>query len=98
MGVRVERDGAVTTVVIDRPEVRNAVDGPTAAALADAFREFDGDENAHVAVLDRGGRDVLRRRGFEGRRRAGGQPGGARRRRTHGTQQDAAGQAGHRRD
>ena len=51
MSVRVERDGAVTTVVIDRPEVRNAVDGPTAAALADAFREFDGDENAHVAVL-----------------------------------------------
>jgi enoyl-CoA hydratase len=46
----------VTTVVIDRPEVRNAVDGPTAAALADAFREFDGDENAHVAVLTGAGR------------------------------------------
>jgi enoyl-CoA hydratase len=51
VSVRVEQDEAVTTVVIDRPEVRNAVDGPTAAALADAFREFDGDENAHVAVL-----------------------------------------------
>ena len=51
MSVRVEQDKAVTTVVIDRPEVRNAVDGPTAAALADAFREFDEDENAHVAVL-----------------------------------------------
>jgi enoyl-CoA hydratase len=49
--VRIERDGAVTTVVIDRPEVRNAVDGPTAAALADAFREFDADEEANVAVL-----------------------------------------------
>ena len=56
MSVRVERDGAVTTVVIDRPEVRNAVDGPTAAALADAFRKFDGDENAHVAVLTGAGR------------------------------------------
>jgi enoyl-CoA hydratase/carnithine racemase len=51
VSVRVEQDGAVTTVVIDRPEARNAVDGPTAAALADTFREFDGDENAHVAVL-----------------------------------------------
>src|SRR5204863_9286239 len=45
------RDGAVTTVVIDRPEVRNAVDGPTAAALADAFRAFEADEDASVAVL-----------------------------------------------
>jgi enoyl-CoA hydratase len=51
VGVRVERDGAVVTVVIDRPEVRNAVDGATAAALADAFREFDADDGAHVAVL-----------------------------------------------
>jgi enoyl-CoA hydratase len=39
------------TVIIDRPEVRNAVDEPTAAALADAFREFDKDETASVAVL-----------------------------------------------
>jgi enoyl-CoA hydratase len=41
----------VTTVVIDRPEVRNAVDGPTAAALAEAFRAFDADDGASVAVL-----------------------------------------------
>jgi enoyl-CoA hydratase len=51
MTVRVERDGPVTTVVLDRPEARNAVDGPTAAALADAFREFDADQGASVAVL-----------------------------------------------
>jgi enoyl-CoA hydratase len=51
MAVRVERDGAVSTVILDRPEVRNAVDGPTAAALAGAFREFDADASAHVAVL-----------------------------------------------
>ena len=51
MSVRVERAGPVTTVVIDRPEVRNAVDGPTAVALADAFREFDADPGAAVAVL-----------------------------------------------
>jgi enoyl-CoA hydratase len=51
MGVRIQRDGLVTTVMIDRPGVRNAVDGPTAAALAEAFREFDADDGAHVAVL-----------------------------------------------
>lgn len=51
MTVRVERSGFVTTVVLDRPEVRNAVDGPTAQALADAFRAFDADEGARVAVL-----------------------------------------------
>jgi enoyl-CoA hydratase len=49
--VRVERDGHVTTVILDRPDVRNAVDGPAAAALAGAFREFDADDGAHVAVL-----------------------------------------------
>ena len=49
--VGVTRDGAVTTVTLDRPERRNAVDGPTAAALADAFREFDADDAAAVAVL-----------------------------------------------
>jgi len=51
MGVRVERSGPVWTVIMDRPEVRNAVDGPTAAALANAFREFDVDADASVAVL-----------------------------------------------
>ncbi|WP_377268562.1 crotonase/enoyl-CoA hydratase family protein [Peterkaempfera sp. SMS 1(5)a] len=49
--VRIERDGPVFTVVLSRPEVRNAVDGPTAALLADAFREFDADPDAAVAVL-----------------------------------------------
>jgi len=51
MSVRAERAGRVTTVILDRPAVRNAVDGPTAAALADAFRDFDADEGADVAVL-----------------------------------------------
>src|SRR5260370_42563859 len=51
MSVRVERAGTVTTVILERPEVRNAVDGPTAAALAQAFREFDVDPDAAVAVL-----------------------------------------------
>ncbi|HWW54628.1 MAG TPA: crotonase/enoyl-CoA hydratase family protein, partial [Acidimicrobiales bacterium] len=41
----------VTIITINRPEVRNAVDGPTAASLIDAFREFDTDPEASVAVL-----------------------------------------------
>lgn len=49
--VRVERDGPVWTVVLHRPERRNAVDRATADALAAAFREFDADPHAHVAVL-----------------------------------------------
>ena len=51
MPVRVEREDAVMVVTIDRPEVRNAVDGPTAQALADAFRDFDSDDSARIAIL-----------------------------------------------
>ena len=50
-GIRYETDGPVAIVTIDRPEVRNAVDRPTAAALADAFRRFDADEELCAAVL-----------------------------------------------
>jgi enoyl-CoA hydratase len=49
--VQVDRVGPVTTVILDRPEVRNAVDAPTAAALAEAFADFDADTDAAVAVL-----------------------------------------------
>ncbi len=51
MSVSIERSGPVTTVVLHRPDVRNAVDAATAAALADAFRTFDADDDAAVAVL-----------------------------------------------
>ena len=51
MSVRVERAGPVTTVVLERPAARNAVDRPTARALADAFRAFEADGEARVAVL-----------------------------------------------
>ncbi|MHA1132355.1 MAG: crotonase/enoyl-CoA hydratase family protein [Candidatus Helarchaeota archaeon] len=51
MGVRIEKKDAVMTVIIDNPEVKNAVDGPTAAALAEAFREFEQDDRMRVAVL-----------------------------------------------
>ena len=51
MTVRTERNGPVCTVILDRPESRNAVDGATADALSDAFRAFDADDSALVAVL-----------------------------------------------
>ena len=51
MTVLLEKNDAIWTIIINRPEVRNAVNGDTAKLLADAFREFDADESARVAVL-----------------------------------------------
>jgi enoyl-CoA hydratase len=51
MPVRVEKDGPVTTVIIDRPDARNAVNPETADALVAAFKEFDSDPAASVAVF-----------------------------------------------
>jgi enoyl-CoA hydratase len=51
MSVQTATDGPVRIITIDRPEARNAVNGPTAAALADAFRAFDADNELSVAVL-----------------------------------------------
>lgn len=53
--VLVERKPPVLWVTIDRPEVRNAVDGPTAAALAEAFRRFEADAELSVAILSGAG-------------------------------------------
>ncbi len=49
--VYTEKVGTALVVTINRPEVRNAVDAPTASALAQAFRDFDGDDTLAVAVL-----------------------------------------------
>lgn len=49
--VLITRRGPVFIVSINRPDVRNCVDGPTAAALAEAFRSFDSDEESQVAIL-----------------------------------------------
>jgi enoyl-CoA hydratase len=49
--VRIEKNPPVWTVILDRPEARNAVDRPTAEALVAAFREFEQDAAARVAVL-----------------------------------------------
>jgi enoyl-CoA hydratase len=51
MTIHFQTDGAVALVTIDRPEVSNAIDRPTAAALADAMRRFDAAPALHVAVL-----------------------------------------------
>ena len=51
MPIHYEIDGPVAVITIDRPDVANAVDRPTAEALADAFRRFDADEALAVAVL-----------------------------------------------
>ena len=49
--VQTQAKDDVLVVTINRPEVRNAVNGPTAQALADAFRTFDADETFRVAIL-----------------------------------------------
>jgi enoyl-CoA hydratase len=51
MTVYVEKDGPLTTIVLSRPEVRNAVDRQTAKELADVFRSFENDKAARVAVF-----------------------------------------------
>lgn len=51
MAIATERDGELFTVVIDRPERRNAIDREHAEALAEAFRAFEADEQARVAIL-----------------------------------------------
>ena len=51
MAIRIERSDMVATIVMDRPEARNAVDGPAARALIEAFEEFERDDALRVAVL-----------------------------------------------
>src|SRR5690606_622094 len=46
-----ERRPPLCVITLNRPQARNAVDGPTAAALAEAFRAFEADETLHVAIL-----------------------------------------------
>ncbi|HZV20855.1 MAG TPA: crotonase/enoyl-CoA hydratase family protein [Hyphomicrobiales bacterium] len=51
MTVTAERNGPVTTIILSRPEVRNAVDPQTAAELTKAFKAFEEDDEARIAVL-----------------------------------------------
>ena len=56
--VLVEKKGAVYTVIINKPEIKNCVNRKTADQLADAFRAFDSDPNYSVAVLCGSGRTL----------------------------------------
>lgn len=51
MAIDFRTDRSIAIVTIDRPEVSNAIDRPTAEALAAAFRRFEADAGLHVAVL-----------------------------------------------
>ena len=51
MTVHYEVEGPIAVVVIDRPEVRNAIDGPAARQLAEAFTAFENNDSLAVAVL-----------------------------------------------
>lgn len=51
MTISIEKSGPVTTIILQRPDVRNAVNRATAETLAEAFRQFDADESALVGVL-----------------------------------------------
>jgi enoyl-CoA hydratase len=57
--VRYERQGAAAVLTIDRPERRNAVDGPTAEQLAAGFHRFEADDEARVLVLTGGGDEAF---------------------------------------
>ena len=82
--------GPVYTVLLSRPERRNAVDGATAPALADAFRAFDADADAAVAVLHGEGGVFCAGADLKAAGTADGQPGRRRRRRADGADADAA--------
>ncbi len=49
--IEISKNDGIWTIMINRPELKNAVDHPTAQALADAFREFDQDSESKVAIL-----------------------------------------------
>ena len=57
--VRYERVGVAAVVTIDRPERRNAVDGPTAEALREAYGRFEADDDARVMVLTGAGGEAF---------------------------------------
>jgi enoyl-CoA hydratase/carnithine racemase len=59
MAVDYERLGAAALITINRPERRNAVDGPTAAALLEAYERFAADDAARVLVLTGAGEDAF---------------------------------------
>jgi len=59
MSVQYQRSGAAAILTIDRPERRNAIDGPTASALLDAFHTFSDDDGARVLIVTGAGSDAF---------------------------------------
>ena len=59
--VDIENHGAVRLIAINRPERRNAVDPPTAKLLYTAFKDFDSDQSAKVAIIYGKGLDIALR-------------------------------------
>jgi enoyl-CoA hydratase len=55
MSIHCDNDGPVAVITIDRPEVANAIDAPSALELADGFRRFDADEAASLESYASGG-------------------------------------------
>ena len=51
MSIRIEKTASVWTVILSRPQSRNAINAETATALYDAFNDFEQDDSASVAVL-----------------------------------------------
>ncbi len=51
MGILIQKNYPIMIITINNPEIKNAVDGPTALALANAYREFEKDSNAKIAIL-----------------------------------------------
>jgi len=49
--ILIEKDQHITTILINRPQAKNAVDGITAQELATAFEVFDKDDDSYVAIL-----------------------------------------------
>ena len=78
MSIHFETEGPVAIVTIDRPEVANAIDGQTAAELADGFRRFDADEALAVAVLTGAGGRFCSGADLKAISRTGGEPGAGR--------------------
>ena len=74
MTVRTDRQESILVVTLNRPERRNAVDAATAAALASAFRSFDGDASLSVAILTGAGGSSARARTSRPWRRASHRP------------------------
>jgi enoyl-CoA hydratase len=95
--VETSRSDSILTVTINRPEVRNAVDAATAAALADAFRSFDADETLDVAVLTGAGGTFCAGADLKADRGGAAQRAERRGRRSHGAHAHAAFEAGDRR-